>query len=165
MSHLYVSSRLSSTNTSEQQLFGLAPSRRQKDKYAETISPRLSTTDISEQQFFGPGPSNRRQQDKYAVLHISCFPADYSESLLRRHFGVEFVTLTVYTNRSGMYIIIPSSVRVVTFLTEVPEIPLGLHYLTVWVQSDMNFRWQVRNRRSGLDISGWHTPVFKQHHN
>ena len=101
MSHLYVSSRLSSTNTPEQ-LFGLAPPRRQKEKYAETISPRLSTIDMPEQSF-GPGPSNRRQQDKYAVLHISCFPADYSESLLRRHFDVEFVTLSVYTNRSGMY--------------------------------------------------------------
>ena len=106
-------------------MFGLAPSRRQKDKYAETISPRLSTTDISEQQFFGPGPSNRRQQDKYAVLHISCFPADYQESLLRRHFDVEFVTLSVYTNRSGMYIIISSSVRVVIFLMEAPGIPIG----------------------------------------
>ena len=44
-----------------------------------------------------------RKQDQYAVIHISCFPADYSENLLRRHFGIEFVTLTVYTNRSGMY--------------------------------------------------------------
>ena len=87
--------RLSSTNTSDQQSFGLAPSR-------------LTTT--------GPGPSSMRKQDQYAVIHISCFPADYSENLLRRHFGIEFVTLTVYTNRSGMYITIPSSVRVVTFL-------------------------------------------------
>ena len=72
--------RLCSTNTSDEQSFGLGPSR-------------LTTT--------GPGPSSMRNQDQYAVIHISCFPADYSENLLRRHFSIEFVTLTVYTNRSG----------------------------------------------------------------
>ena len=72
--------RLSSTNTSDEQSFGLA-------------SSRLTTT--------GPGPSSMRNQDQYAVIHISCFPANYSENLLRRHFSIEFVTLTVYTNRSG----------------------------------------------------------------
>ena len=72
--------RLCSTNTSDEQSFGLA-------------SSRLTTT--------GPGPSSMRNQDQYAVIHISCFPADYSENLLRRHFSIEFVTLTVYTNRSG----------------------------------------------------------------
>ena len=72
--------RLCSTNTSDEQSFGLA-------------SSRLTTT--------GAGPSSMRNQDQYAVIHISCFPADYSENLLRRHFSIEFVTLTVYTNRSG----------------------------------------------------------------
>ena len=126
--------RLCSTNTSDEQSFGLGPSR-------------LTTT--------GPGPSSMRNQDQYAVIHISCFPADYSENLLRRHFSIEFVTLTVYTNRSGMYKLFLHPLRS----------SLRSHYGFIIWQYDMNFRWQICNWCGRVDISGCHTPVYKQHHN
>ena len=68
-----------------------------------TIAGRCELCHLSLLSTTGAGPSSMRNQDQYAVIHISCFPANYSENLLRRHFSIEFVTLTVYTNRSGMY--------------------------------------------------------------
>ena len=66
-----------------------------------TIAGRCELCHLSLLSTTGAGPSSMRNQDQYAVIHISCFPANYSENLLRRHFSIEFVTLTVYTNRSG----------------------------------------------------------------
>ena len=120
-----------------------------------TIAGRCELCHLSLLSTTGAGPSSMRNQDQYAVIHISCFPANYSENLLRRHFSIEFVTLTVYTNRSGMYKLFLHPLRS----------SLRSHYGFIIWQFDMNFRWQICNRRSRVDISGCHTPVYKQHHN
>ena len=57
-----------------------------------TIAGRCELCHLSLLSTTGAGPSSMRNQDQYAVIHISCFPANYSENLFRRHFSIEFVT-------------------------------------------------------------------------